>query len=256
MIKKSSVVIPEQYYKGVQILPPEQRGEAYEAYLEYAFYGKEYEGSNITIRALFASVVDSIDTANANYDKKMQALEEINETRKNKAKGRRNNVTSRNDNDTSRIDNVTSRNDNDTSRIDNVSNSVTVTVTDTVSKEKGDTYVSQKKKAVRPTLEEVKEYALEKTRPEEAEPFYDFYESNGWKVGKNPMRDWQASFRSWLRRNFDRGKKNKDDGLEELMAAEVAKEKAENDARGVQPFGWDAEDISGVHNTGNLFRVV
>ena len=124
------------------------------------------------------------------------------------------------------------------------------------SKEKGDTYVSQKKKAVRPTLEEVKEYALEKARPEEAEPFYDFYESNGWKVGKNPMRDWQASFRNWLRSNFDRGKKNKDDGLEELMAAEGAKEKAENDARGVQPFSWDAEDISGVHNTGNLFRVV
>ncbi len=124
------------------------------------------------------------------------------------------------------------------------------------SKEKGDTYVSQKKKAVRPTLEEVKEYALEKARPEEAEPFYDFYESNGWKVGKNPMRDWQASFRNWLRSNFDRGKKNKDAGLEELMAAEVAKEKAENDARGVQPFSWDAEDISGVHNTGNLFRVV
>ena len=75
-------------------------------------------------------------------------------------------------------------------------------------------------------------------------------------VGKNPMRDWQASFRNWLRSNFDRGKKNKDAGLEELMAAEVAKEKAGNDAREIQPFSWDAEDISGVHNTGNLFRVV
>ena len=237
---KKSTVMPEQYYKGVQILPPEQRGEAYEAYLEYAFYGKEYEGGNVAIKVLLASFIDSIDVSNENYEKKL----------KNLNKGR----TLPNRSDSEEVS--PNRSDSEEVVSDSDTDTVTVSVTDTVSKEKGDTYVSQKKKTARPTLEEVKEYASEKARPEEAEPFYDFYESNGWKVGKNPMRDWQASFRNWLRSNFDRGKKNKDDGLEELMAAEGAKEKAENDARGVQPFSWDAEDISGVHNTGNLFRVV
>lgn len=32
---------------------------------------------------------------------------------------------------------------------------------------------------------------------EEAEKFWDFYESNGWKVGKNPMKDWKAAARNW-----------------------------------------------------------
>lgn len=31
----------------------------------------------------------------------------------------------------------------------------------------------------------------------ESERFHDHYASNGWKVGKNPMKDWQASARNW-----------------------------------------------------------
>ncbi len=31
----------------------------------------------------------------------------------------------------------------------------------------------------------------------DAEEFMNFYESNGWKVGKNKMKDWQAAVRSW-----------------------------------------------------------
>lgn len=29
--------------------------------------------------------------------------------------------------------------------------------------------------------------------------FYDYYESNGWRVGKTPMKDWQAAIRNWVR---------------------------------------------------------
>lgn len=36
---------------------------------------------------------------------------------------------------------------------------------------------------------------------QEAKRFRDFYDSNGWKVGKNPMKDWQASARNWVGRN-------------------------------------------------------
>jgi hypothetical protein len=32
---------------------------------------------------------------------------------------------------------------------------------------------------------------------EEAEKFFDYYTSNGWKVGKNPMKDWRATARNW-----------------------------------------------------------
>ena len=51
-----------------------------------------------------------------------------------------------------------------------------------------------------PTLEEVKEYS-ERNGSAVVDPvrFFDYYESNGWKVGKNQMKDWKAAFRNWER---------------------------------------------------------
>ena len=51
-----------------------------------------------------------------------------------------------------------------------------------------------------PTLEEVFIFFKEKEFPElEAEKFYNYFQSNGWKVGgKAPMKDWQAAARNWM----------------------------------------------------------
>jgi uncharacterized protein YdaU (DUF1376 family) len=35
----------------------------------------------------------------------------------------------------------------------------------------------------------------------EAQKFFDFYTSNGWKVGRNSMKDWQATARNWMNNN-------------------------------------------------------
>ena len=51
----------------------------------------------------------------------------------------------------------------------------------------------------RPTLEEVRAYISEKGYPVDAERFYSYYESNGWKVGKNPMKNWKAAVATWAR---------------------------------------------------------
>ena len=32
----------------------------------------------------------------------------------------------------------------------------------------------------------------------------DYYESNGWKVGRNPMKSWQATCRTWQRHELPR----------------------------------------------------
>ncbi len=50
-----------------------------------------------------------------------------------------------------------------------------------------------------PTVEEVAQYCLERNNGIDAEEFCDFYKSKGWKVGKEPMHDWQASVRTWER---------------------------------------------------------
>ena len=54
---------------------------------------------------------------------------------------------------------------------------------------------------IKPTLEEVKEYCLERQNGINAEQFIDFYESKGWLVGKSKMKDWKACIRTWERNN-------------------------------------------------------
>ena len=50
-----------------------------------------------------------------------------------------------------------------------------------------------------PTVEEVKAYCLERQNKVDAVRFVDYYTANGWKVGKNPMKDWRAAVRTWER---------------------------------------------------------
>ena len=51
----------------------------------------------------------------------------------------------------------------------------------------------------KPSLEEVKEYCQERNNNINAEQFIDYYDANGWKVGKNSMKDWKAAIRTWER---------------------------------------------------------
>jgi len=53
----------------------------------------------------------------------------------------------------------------------------------------------------KPTLEEVAEYCEERNNQVNAEQWIDHYSSNGWKVGKNSMKDWKASVRTWEKNN-------------------------------------------------------
>lgn len=60
-----------------------------------------------------------------------------------------------------------------------------------------------------PTLEEIKAYILEKGYSVDADRFFNFYESKGWYVGKNKMKDWKAAVRTWTNQEkktgFDTG---------------------------------------------------
>ena len=53
------------------------------------------------------------------------------------------------------------------------------------------------KKFVPPSASEVAVYVREKGYAFDAERFVAYYESNGWKVGKNAMKDWRAACRTW-----------------------------------------------------------
>ena len=52
-----------------------------------------------------------------------------------------------------------------------------------------------------PTISEVESYCLERKNNIEAESFINFYDSKGWMVGKNKMKDWRACIRTWEMRD-------------------------------------------------------
>lgn len=55
------------------------------------------------------------------------------------------------------------------------------------------------KRTMPPTLEEVQAYCIERGNHVDAVRFVDYYTANGWKVGKNKMKDWKAAVRTWER---------------------------------------------------------
>ena len=55
----------------------------------------------------------------------------------------------------------------------------------------------------KPTLEEVKAYCAERKNRVDPERWYNHYESVGWKVGRNPMKDWKAAVRTWERSSYE-----------------------------------------------------
>ena len=66
------------------------------------------------------------------------------------------------------------------------------------------------KRFIPPTVEEVESYCLERGNGIDAQSFIDFYESKGWMIGKNKMKDWKAAVRTWERsRNKNSTKKSK-----------------------------------------------
>ena len=54
-----------------------------------------------------------------------------------------------------------------------------------------------RKRFIKPTVDEVREYCRERGNTVDPETFVNFYESKGWVVGKSPMKDWKAAVRHW-----------------------------------------------------------
>ncbi len=92
---------------------------------------------------------------------------------------------------------------------------------------------SDRKRFTAPTKEEVMAYCKERNNRVDPERFIDYYTANGWRVGKNPMKDWKAAVRTWERQdtkprkndNFDNYKESGDSVASiESIAADLSTE--------------------------------
>lgn len=57
-----------------------------------------------------------------------------------------------------------------------------------------------------PTIEEVASYCKERNNSVDPQRFVNYYESNGWMVGRNKMKDWKAAVRTWENNGYSKPK--------------------------------------------------
>ena len=57
------------------------------------------------------------------------------------------------------------------------------------------------KRFLPPSVEEVKSFCRERGSRVDAQRFVDFYTAKGWRIGKDPMKDWKAAVRTWEQRD-------------------------------------------------------
>lgn len=61
---------------------------------------------------------------------------------------------------------------------------------------------------IRPTLEQIQAYCLERKNSVNPVKFFNHYQSNGWQVGKNKMKDWKAAIHTWENSDYNSTKPN------------------------------------------------
>ena len=64
----------------------------------------------------------------------------------------------------------------------------------------------KRKNFVKPTVEEIAAFCKEKNININVNKFFLHYESNGWHVGKTPMKSWKAAVQKWAENNYDNNK--------------------------------------------------
>lgn len=180
MAEIDSITMFKSFYMAVQGMSDRDRVQFYEAIMEYGYFGKEPEIGGV-IGAIFKAIRPVLDRSN--------------DARTNGRKGGRPRKT-----------------END----DEMVKTTLLTTLETERKGKDrkgkdmdtemDTEKEQKRKGessrfAPPTLDDVTAYCTERGNGIDPQRFIDYYQSNGWKVGKNPMKDWKAAVRNWESRD-------------------------------------------------------
>ena len=197
---KDSFVLYNSFYEPIKALKNEQLGKLLRAIFNYTINGEITQDSDILIAFMFIKNQLDMDA------KKWKDIRQKRSEAGKKHKG--NQYT--NDNKMEQME------QNGT----NGSVNVNVNVDDNVYNKKENT---KRKKFDKPTIDEIRQYCLERSNGIDAEAFYDFYEAKDWCVGKNKMKDWKACVRTWEKRN------NKTEILPEWYGKKVEKEQVSDE---------------------------
>ena len=211
MESRQSFLLYRSFAEVMAELPDAEAGKLYKAIAAYALDGEEPELSGY-LAGYFRLIKPQLDANNNRYKNGLKGGRPKKETTGNKEEkpvetaeetdGNEEKKPKENQNETTPQPN---ENENE-----NENENVNI---------KGSGAKSPRSRFKAPTREEVKQYAAENKLALNVDNFMDYYESNGWKVGKNPMKDWKATARRWSRENRAQEPK-RDESINELQQIE------------------------------------
>ena len=176
---RDSFIFYRSFYQSAKKLPKESKAEIFDAICSYAL-DRELIDLSVVPEAIFTVIQPQLD---ANRRKWENGCKEKKTQSKNKPI------------DKQEISKPEAKNKQTVSKPEgNVNDNVNV---ECKSESKLEIIIPKPKGFTPPTLEEVKIYCNSIVAIIDPQEFIDYYKSNGWKVGKNAMKDWEATIRSW-----------------------------------------------------------
>lgn len=187
---KDSFVFYRSFYEAINELPEK---EQLEIYRNIASFALDFESEILTgiSKAVFALIKPQLEANNKKYENGKKGGRPKNETvgfeeekpNENQTKTK----TKPNVNDNVNVNVNANENVNENELSSNELN-----------KEKN---IKKRNVFVPPSIQAIEAYIQERKNGLSAEHFYNYYQSNGWMVGKNKMKDWKATIRTWEHNN-------------------------------------------------------
>ena len=221
-MKKETFLFYADWLNVIRDLPSEVQLEVYQAIAEYAIYDNLIELKPLA-KVAFGFIKQTIDRDTQKYisisEKRSEAgkrggrplknneLKESNEKQKKQLlseKSKKSNCPLNdndnvNDNDISFLEKKKQKSDVAVSDLENENSESPIETIQTPKEQSG----GGRKRFTIPTPEEVQAYCDERKNGILGQQFCDFYSSKGWKIGKEPMKDWKAAVRTWEMRRKD-----------------------------------------------------
>ena len=225
---KDTFILKAKYGSIINRLSDKQAGVLFKMLFNYVENGANAGSTDERVDMAFEFIKMDLDAFSESYQKKVEANKENGKRggNPNFVKGKSNPYYKGKDNPNITEDNPTlpkitednpndndNDNDNDISFLEKKKQKSDVAVSDLENENSEspiDTIQTPKeqsgggrKKFTIPTPEEVQAYCDERKNGISGQQFCDFYSSKGWKIGKEPMKDWKAAVRTWEMRRKD-----------------------------------------------------
>jgi hypothetical protein len=197
--QNKSFILYQEYHKNISILTQNQKGDLLDAIFSYN-QGIEIELDPI-VKMAFSFIKSDLDRNKAKYQNIIERNKingvsggrPKNPKKPKKPSGLFGNPEKPKEtlNDNGNV-NVNVDKDDNKNEDDNLNNNYKGVEIETI----------KTKRFIKPTIQEIKDYCLERKNNVNAESFSNYYEARGWKLKGIQMKDWKACVRTWEGNNY------------------------------------------------------